>query len=269
MLEGRQRPGQRRDHRGQHEDRRLVAVDRIALELRAKRVLADRHEDMPERRPGHADQQPERQEGDDGREVIVGQVTRQIDRQQRRAVEAGQPVLASRDGSPAECDREGQRAKRQRHQGEVDTSAPQDQKTYGEGKDADHSNGRQDRKDHLPRKEVPLRQGSGIASDPEPCGMAEGNQACVAHHHVQPERRDGQGDDLRCRRGRQPHQRQDPRQDQEDDGGDQKGAVLVLHRLRSRTSRWTRPEVRAAAAEGPGTSGRTSRPRRPRAGSGR
>ena len=55
-LEAEQGAGNAGHDSGQHEDRQLVAIDRVALERGAQLVLADRHQHMSERRAHHPQQ---------------------------------------------------------------------------------------------------------------------------------------------------------------------------------------------------------------------
>ena len=223
-------------HGRKHEHRQLVELDGIALERGTELVLADRHQNVPERRAHHAQQAKQNAQRDHRHERVVGEPIVQIDRAERAALETAQTVLAAGHLAPAEGDGVGQGRQRQRQKREVNPAPAQDERANDGRQHRDEGHRQQDRKNDLVVQPVLLGERGGIGADAEPGAVAEGGQARIAHEQVQTQGRNGENDHERRGADRQPEQAHGKGQRNERGRRDQQRAVLGVHAARAHSN---------------------------------
>ena len=194
-LKSQQRAGQSRHHRRNHKHAELVALNRVALERGAQLVLADRDQDVAERRAHHPQQNVQHGEAYQRDHDVEGEAIVEAERSDAAALQAAQAVLAAGHVAPAKRDGVGERGKRQRQQREVNAAPPQDEHADEGRYDGDEDHRQKQRQPDLVAEPVQLDQSRGIGADAEPGAVAERHQPGVADAQVEPHGRDRQDDD--------------------------------------------------------------------------
>ena len=130
----------------EHERDQLVAAHRVADEQRALLVLADRDQDVAERRADHAPDQDGGEEHDERDQDVERRLIVEIDAQEVGPPDAAQAVLAAGERGPAVDDVEDHGGERQGEQREVDAAPAQDEEAddqAGERREGDRERDRQ------------------------------------------------------------------------------------------------------------------------------
>ena len=157
MMEREQHAGAAGQHRRHDVGDLLVAVGRVADELRALLVLADGDQHGADRRAVEAlqrvhDGEPERRD-----QRVVDPGILEVDAEPGRARHAAESAFAAGERGPAKRDRVGQRRKREREQRKVDAAPAQHDEADG------HGGGHQERQRQPAPATAPSRETSAAA----------------------------------------------------------------------------------------------------------
>jgi len=199
----------------EHEGDQLVTSYRVAHEPRPLLVLADRDQDVAERRADHAPDQDGGEEDDERDQAVEGRLIVEVDARQVRPGDAAEAVLAAGERGPAVDDVEGHGREREREQREVDAAPAQDEEADDEAGQRGEGDGEGDRQEKGARREVELEQRRGVGGEPEERAVAEREQARVAEQDVEAEADQREQRDLARDRDRQAERAGEERQEGE------------------------------------------------------
>ena len=195
---GEQRAGNAGIERRQRIDRDQAAVDGHADRGRPQRIVLDRAQRQAERRIHDPARQQEQQEQHDQRVEEAG-LAEHVERKQaedRRHLDALQPVGAAGDVGEAFRQRFQQQRDAERHHQPGQVDAADDKETGEEAEHHGDETGHDQRNDRLVDDAVQRQQPRRIGADAEEGGMSERDDAGIAEDQIERQREQRQPQDV-------------------------------------------------------------------------
>src|SRR6185436_18876627 len=215
------------DDEGEQLEARHVVADRLGAQL----VLADRLQDLAQRRFDDAAHEVKTEQEQARDEGVVDQRILEIQAQEFGPRDAGHAVLAAGHRGPLVGDEVEQLVQREREHDEVEARALHAEVAHQQRRERAHADADAEREEHVDA--VVLEQPAGdVRRRAEEGRLAEGEQPGVAEQQVQPQAEDGEDPDLR--RDRRPHdERQQANRNQDEDEGSHRMPNIPCGRISS------------------------------------